>query len=188
MLKYLMIPCCTYILTWPCLALQQFIWLTDSSAHQQPQQYRQALDVNALTLDFLMKDSPNFQAVPLQTTTERAIAIGGGRSYGEQLDSLLQQPHWQHKFWQRRSVEISAGLIDMLLQDRVDLLIEYPNVMQHYLEHYNNSGGLTSFNIKEAEPYMLGYILCAKTPQGKRLTEFFQHRLQQVSQDKHYLA
>ena len=68
---------------------------------------------------------------------------------------------------------MSAGLIDMLVQDRVNLLIEYPNVMQHYLAQHSQSTELTSFSIEEAEPYMLGYILCAKTPEGQQLTQFF---------------
>ena len=34
---------------------------------------------------------------------------------------------------------------------------------------------------------MLGYILCAKTPEGQQLTQFFQQHLKQVSQQKSYL-
>lgn len=260
--KSLIILCCTLMSAWPCIAQQKFIWLTDTALHQPPQQYRQALDVNGLTLELLMQNSSAFHAEPVQTTTERAMAmlkteasacagnrlkteerltfsyatsiphtvfpglrlytkssssttawlkqqlneqqqlslqhllegdnklhfaVGGGRSYGDQLDNLVKQPQWQHKFWQRRSVDMSAGLIDMLVQDRVDLLIEYPNVMQHYLAQYNTDIQLTSFSMTEAEPYMLGYILCAKTPEGKQLTEFFQQRLQQVSQQQRYL-
>lgn len=246
----------------PAVAVQKFIWLTDSNPQQNPTQYRQVLDVNGLTLDLLMQGVTTLQAEPLQTTTERAMAllktekaacagnrlknddrltfsyataiphtvfpglrlysktsskttewltkqlndqqkislsqllqgkndlhfaIGGGRSYGDKLDLLLKEPQWQHKFWQRRSVDSSAGLIDMLLQDRVDLLIEYPNVMQHYLAQYSVQTALTSFSIEETEPYMLGYILCTKTPEGKQLTEFFQQRLQTLSQQKPYL-
>lgn len=245
-----------------CTAQQKFIWLTDSSPDQQPQQYRQALDVNGVTLDLLMQGVSDFKAEAVQTTTERAMAmlkteastcagnrlknaerltfsyataiphtvfpglrlyskssskttawlkqqlndqqqlslqhllesdhklhfaVGGGRSYGEQLDTLLKQPQWQHKFWQRRSVDMSAGLIDMLVQSRVDLLIEYPNVMQHYLAQQSTDTQLTSFSIQEAEPYMLGYILCAKTPEGQKLTDFFEQRLQILSQQKRYL-
>jgi uncharacterized protein (TIGR02285 family) len=118
---------------------------------------------------------------------ELHFAVGGGRSYGDKLDSLLKQPQWQHKFWQRRSVDMSAGVIDMLVQDRVDLVIEYPNVMQHYLAQYSNNTELTSFSIEEAEPYMLGYILCSKTAQGLKLTGFFQQRLKLISQQKSYL-
>lgn len=262
MQKSLIIPLFGLVLAFPCTAVQKFIWLTDSSTHQDPTSYRQALDVNGTTLMLLMQGESSFQAEPLQTTTERAMAmlktessacagnrlknnarlafsyataiphtvfpglrlysktsskttswlkqqlndqqsislqqllkgdnklhfaVGGGRSYGEQLDYLLKQPQWQHKFWQRRSVDMSAGLIDMLLQDRVDLLIEYPNVMQHYLSQYSSDTKLTSFSIEEAEPYMLGYILCSKTAQGLKLTEFFQQRLQHISQQKSYL-
>ncbi len=250
------------VVAFPCAAVQKFIWLTDSSIHQNPKQYRQALDVNGLTLKLLMQGVTAFQADPVQTTTDRAMAmlkteaaacagnrvknterltfsyatdiphtvfpglrlysktsskttqylqqqlndqqkinlqkllkgdnelhfaVGGGRSYGDQLDTLFKQPQWQHKFWQRRSIDMSAGLIDMLVQDRVDLLIEYPNVMQHYLAQYSDSTELTSFSIEEAEPYMLGYILCAKTAEGKELTRFFQQRLKQASQQKSYL-
>lgn len=260
--RLLMMPLLGFVLAFPCAAVQQFIWLTDSTTHQDPHHYRQALDVNGLTLTLLMQGVTAFKAVPVQATSDRAMAmlkteaaacagnrvktperlsfsyatavphtvfpglrlyskaasattdnlqnqldhqqkislqhlldgdndlhfaIGGGRSYGDKLDNLLKQPQWQHKFWQRRSVEMSAGLIDMLVQDRVDLLIEYPNVMQHYLAQHKQNTELTSFSIKEAEPYMLGYILCAKTPEGRKLTAFFQQRLTQISQHKSYL-
>lgn len=262
MQKLLIIPLCGLLMALPCAATQSFIWLTDNSSQQQPQQYRQALDVNGLTLKMLMQDVTGFKAEPLQTTTERAMAmlktetaacagnrlktnerltfsyattiphtvfpglrlysktsseittwlkqqlndqqqislhhllqgdnklhfaVGGGRSYGVQLDTLLQQPEWQHKLWQRRSMDMSAGLIDMLVQNRVDLLIEYPNVMQHYLAQYSANTELTSFSIEEAEPYMLGYILCSKTPEGYQVAQFFQQRLQLISQQRHYL-
>ncbi len=258
----LIIPLFGLALSFPCMAVQKFIWLTDSRTHQDPKHYRQILDVNALTLQQLMQGVDSYQAEPVQATTERAMAmlksetaacagnrvknserltfsyataiphtvfpglrlysktssettkylkkqlnqqqkislqhllkddnelhfaIGGGRSYGDTLDALLKQPQWQHKFWQRRTVDMSAGLIDMLVQDRVDLLIEYPNVMQHYLAQYSAHSELTSFSIAEAEPFMLGYILCSKTAEGQALTEFFQQRLQQVSQQKSYL-
>lgn len=262
MQKSLIIPLFGLVLALPCVAAQQFIWLTDSSTHQNSSQYRQALDVNGLTLKLLMQDVTQFQAQAVQTTTERAMAmlknetaacagnrvkneerltfsyataiphtvfpglrlysktsskttewlnqqlnsqqkinlkqllqgkndlhfaVGGGRSYGDQLDALLKDPTWQHKFWQRRSVDMSAGLIDMLVQDRVDLLIEYPNVIQHYMAQHSVNTELTSFSMEEAQPYMLGYILCTKTPEGQQLIEFFQQRLQQVSQQKSYL-
>ena len=59
----------------PCAAVQQFVWLTDSSTHQDLKQYRQALDVNGLTLKLLMQDVTDFQAQPLQATTDRAMAM-----------------------------------------------------------------------------------------------------------------
>lgn len=261
MQKLLIIPLLALVVL-PCAAAQKFIWLTDSSTHQTPAHYRQALDVNGLTLQLLMQGVTAFEAEAVQATTDRTMAmlkteasacagnrvknetrlafshatttphtvfpglklysktasettrfltkqlnnqkkinlqqllnndkalnfaIGGGRSYGDKLDELLKQPQWQHKLWQRRSSDLSAGLIDMLVQDRVDLLIEYPNVMQHYLAQYSDKAQLTSFSIEEAEPFMLGYILCSKTEQGQKLTEFFQQRLQQVSQQRSYL-
>lgn len=262
MLKSLIVTLAGALLALPCAAVQTFVWLTDNSSQTKPQQYRQALDVNGLTLELLMQDVTDFRAEPIQTTTERAMAmlkagtstcagnrvknterltfsyataiphtvfpglrlysktnsqttawlkqqlndqqqislmqllqgdnklhfaVGGGRSYGVQLDTLLQRPEWQHKLWQRRSLDMSAGLIDMLVQDRVDLLIEYPNVMQHYLAQYSATTELTSFSIEEAEPYMLGYILCSKTAEGQQLTEFFEQRLQHISQQRRYL-
>lgn len=244
-----------------CAAAQTFLWLTDSTQHQEPKKYRNALDVNGLTLPLLMENVASYIAKPVQATTERSMsllkseisacagnrvktaerlafsyvtrtphtvfpglklysktktpttkwlqqqlnqnnkinlqqllagdnklsfAIGGGRSYGDTLDPLLQNPQWQHKFWQRRSTDMSAGLIDMLVQNRVDLLIEYPNVIQHYVAQLQKKTDLTSFAIEESEPYMLGYILCSKTPEGQQLASFFDQRLQQVSKDKRY--
>jgi uncharacterized protein (TIGR02285 family) len=249
------------LMSLPSAAAQTFLWLTDSTQHQEPKKYRKALDVNGVTLPLLMENVASYIAKPIQATNDRAMsllkteasactgnrvktaerqtfsyitstphtvfpglrlysktntqttiwlqqqlnknnkinlqqllagdnklnfAIGGGRSYGDTLDPLLQNPQWQHKFWQRRSTDMSAGLIDMLVQNRVDLLIEYPNVIQHYVAQLQKKTDLTSFAIEESTPYMLGYILCSKTAEGQRLVKFFEQRLQLISKDKRY--
>lgn len=187
MQKSLVILLCGLLQAFPSAAVQKFIWLTDNSTHQNPNLYRQALDVNGLTLKLLMQDVTTFQADPVQATTDRAMAmlkteasacagnrvknaerltfsyataiphtvfpglrlysktsskttkylqqklndqqkislqqllasdnqlhfaVGGGRSYGDKLDTLLKQPQWQDKFWQRRAIDMSAGLIN----------------------------------------------------------------------------
>lgn len=71
----LIIPLFGLVLAFPCMAVQQFVWLTDSRTHQGLKYYRQILELNTLTLPQLMQGVDFYQAEPVQATTERAMVM-----------------------------------------------------------------------------------------------------------------
>lgn len=116
------------------------------------------------------------------------IGIVGGRNYGEPLQALFEQLARRNRIYTRTASDMTAAaLLDMLVNGRVELIVEYPNVVQHYSEALNHAVPLVSINISEAAEYSAGHIMCSKTEQGKQLVQAFDQAIRQASQDKRYL-
>lgn len=116
------------------------------------------------------------------------IGIVGGRNYGEALQTLFEQLARRNRIYTRTASDMTAAaLLDMLVNGRVELIVEYPNVVQHYSEALHHAVPLVSINISEAADYSAGHIMCSKTEQGKQLVQAFDQAIRQASQDKRYL-
>lgn len=116
------------------------------------------------------------------------IGIVGGRNYGEPLQRLFEQLATRNRIYTRTASDMTAAaLLDMLINGRVELIVEYPNVVQHYSEALNHAVPLVSVNISEAAEYSAGYIMCSKNEQGKKLAQAYNAAIRLSSQDKRYL-
>lgn len=115
------------------------------------------------------------------------FAIAGGRNYGKQLQRLINEPQHQKRFWQRHSSDLAMGVIQMLQSGRVELLIEYPNVVAHNLVNQQQQTQVVSVAVAESPAMLLGHILCAKTPQGRELLTLLEQQLAVVSKTEAYL-
>ncbi|MGP9800997.1 hypothetical protein [Rheinheimera sp. NSM] len=116
------------------------------------------------------------------------IGIVGGRNYGELLQAIFDQLAARKRIYTRTGNDMSAAaMLDMLVNGRVDLVVEYPNVVQYYSEALNHAVELVSVEISEATEYTGGYIMCSKTEQGKKLAQAYSNAIQLASKDKRYL-
>ena len=116
------------------------------------------------------------------------IGIVGGRNYGEPLQQLFEQLASRNRIYTRTASDMTAAaLLDMLINGRIELIVEYPNVVQHYSEALNHAVPLVSVNIREAAEYSAGYIMCSKNEQGKKLAQAYNAAIRLASQDKRYL-
>lgn len=116
------------------------------------------------------------------------IGVVGGRNYGESLQAILDQMASHNRIYARTGKDMSAApILDMLINSRVDLVVEYPDVVQHYSEKLNHSTELTSIDISEADEYSGGYIMCSKNEQGKLLAQVYTNAIRLASKDKRYL-
>ncbi|MEH8017787.1 transporter substrate-binding domain-containing protein [Rheinheimera muenzenbergensis] len=116
------------------------------------------------------------------------IGIVGGRNYGEPLQQLFAQLARRNRIYTRTASDMTAAaLLDMLVNGRIELIVEYPNVVQHYTEALHHAVPLASVNITEATEYSGGYIMCSKTEQGQKLAQLYNDAIRQASQDKRYL-
>ena len=85
------------------------------------------------------------------------IGIVGGRNYGEPLQQLFEQLASRNRIYTRTASDMTAAaLLDMLINGRIELIVEYPNVVQHYSEALNHAVPLVSVNIREAAEYSAG--------------------------------
>ncbi|WP_141096199.1 hypothetical protein [Lacimicrobium sp. SS2-24] len=138
-------------------------------------------------LEAIQQNGPLLLSQVLQYVSERQFGVVGGRRYSDSIDNILHAPKWQQKVWIRTASDMGAGMMDMLLSERIEAMLEHPNSAYHYHQQLNSAVTLHSFTVTEAPDRALGYILCSKTPQGKQLSEHFNQAISTVSQTPAYL-
>ena len=124
----------------------------------------------------------------LLSANKLRFVVVGGRHYGAELDALIDAPNWQNRFWKRQADDMAAGVVDMVRTGRIDLMLEYPNVAAHYLAQQTDGTKLVSYAVAESPAYLLGHILCSRTPQGKAMLQQFDAALAEVTKTPAYLA
>ncbi|WDE12886.1 hypothetical protein [Thalassomonas haliotis] len=149
---------------------------------------------------YLKKNSPYFKKIKELLDKHQAISVEqaltqikdakfgvvNGRSYTGQLDKLISAPTWKKHFWSRSGEDMASGIIDMLFAERVDFIFEYPSIFDRYRPDGGENPLITSFAIAESPPYVLGYILCSKTPQGLALVNKIDKVIEKISRADDY--
>ncbi|WP_031569348.1 hypothetical protein [Rheinheimera texasensis] len=115
------------------------------------------------------------------------LGFNTDRSYGNQLDSLLKQAANQRNLFSRSGPDNAGGLLQMFSLGRIDLLIEYPNVVEHYLAQLPKPPAVQSFALQESPALLPGHIICSDTPQGRLLLTSLDQTISKVSQQQAYL-
>lgn len=115
------------------------------------------------------------------------LGFNTDRSYGDQLDPLLKQAAHQRNLFSRSGPDNAGGLLQMFSLGRIDLLIEYPNVVEHYLAQLPKPPAVQSFALQESPALLPGHIICSDTPQGRLLLTSLDQALSKVSQQRAYL-
>lgn len=136
------------------------------------------------------------QATPAGTVSVAALLQGplkfqlgyaADRSYGSALDQLLQKPEFQYKVWQRRSTDTASGVLQMFSRGRIDAVLEYPNVLEHYLSKQKADLGFRSYAITETPTALYGHLVCANGEQGQRIIQHIDVAMKRLVQDRRYL-
>lgn len=115
------------------------------------------------------------------------LGFAAGRSYGDKLDQLLQQAPGESQLFSRAGPDNAGGILQMFSRGRVDLLIEYPNVVQHYLAQLPQQPAVLSFALAESPVTLPGHIICADTPQGRFSLAKLDNAISIVSKQRAYL-
>lgn len=115
------------------------------------------------------------------------LGFSTGRSYGDKLDLLLQQAANQRNLFSRSGPDNAGGLLQMFSLGRIDLLIEYPNVVEHYLAQLPQPPAVQSFALQESPALLPGHIICSDTPQGRLLLTNIDQTISNVSRQRAYL-
>ena len=103
----------------------------------------------------------------LSSPQQLTMAHTPGHSYGKVRDAILAQ----HKD-KLRIVKGYAGqtpLIKMLLAQRVDLILEFPWVINHQLKQLHMENALYQYVLADAPAYVTAYIGCPKSLWGKTM-------------------
>lgn len=124
----------------------------------------------------------------LLTANQRfKLGFSTDRSYGDKLDLLLKQAANQRNLFSRSGPDNAGGLLQMFSLGRIDLLIEYPNVVEHYLAQLPKPPAVQSFALQESPALLPGHIICSDTPQGRLLLTSLDQAISSVSQQRAYL-
>jgi uncharacterized protein (TIGR02285 family) len=130
-----------------------------------------AADTGAISLTQLMAQ----QKPPV-------FSVDLARSYGDQLDPLLQTLAQQGKVMQRNApLEQLGNNLQMLEKGFVDATLEYPKIVAR--------SGLTLqlWPLQEADPFNLVYFACSKTSAGAQSVSMINQLIQQAMQQQDYL-
>lgn len=123
----------------------------------------------------------------LQSPLRFQLGIAFGRSYGPKLDPLLTNSAFANKVWQRRASDTASGVLSMLAKDRIDAVMEYPNVVAHYSMQHEASLALNSYAIDESDEVLYGHLVCADSSQGRLLMAQFDKIMPHIVQQRAYL-
>ncbi|CAH9062068.1 hypothetical protein PSECIP111951_02617 [Pseudoalteromonas holothuriae] len=99
------------------------------------------------------------------------LGIAKGRSYGEGVDNILAQK--KHHIFSNEGANSSIRLRKMLLQGKVDAIIEYAPVFQNEYPSESQSGEITFHKIAGAKEVTFGYIVCADSEIGHQAIKLF---------------
>ncbi|WP_343844428.1 hypothetical protein [Bowmanella denitrificans] len=126
--------------------------------------------------------------VDLLTEQGAAFKLGivEGRSYGGAVDQALRPFLTSDLLYRRAGTDMGAGVIAMLRSERIDALLEFPNIYQLYA---GQSGQTTSqsFSLKETPAYNIGFILCSNSETGRYAAGVLSKRIAVLSQTSAYL-
>jgi len=132
--------------------------------------------------------SPALQMQRLLNSHQRfKLGFAAGRSYGDQLDRQLQNAANQRNLFSRTGPDNAGGLLQMFSRGRIDLLIEYPNVVEHYLQQLPAPPAVLSFALEESPAILPGHIICSDTPQGRALLSSLDQAISILSKQRVYL-
>jgi len=134
-------------------------------------------------LDLMQRVKPEISLRELlQLKKSPLIGIEINRSYGVEIDALLQENQKHPSLYMRTSSSESVGsLLPMLEKQFIDMVIEYPKIADR------SSQQLKHYPLQEAEAISLVYFACSKGSRGELVVNSLNDVLRTLSQQPAYL-
>lgn len=124
----------------------------------------------------------------LQQYPDLIFGVEDGRSYGDKVDSIIKHAEQNRPIYRRHDGGTSRGTVQMLLAERIHLLIEYPDVLQHYQRNSAQlDASVASYSITELDRYHAGFMMCSASVEGEQLMQKLNLAIRQASQQREYL-
>lgn len=116
------------------------------------------------------------------------VGVTKGRSYGKEVDDFIAT--YRNNLIVGEGANSAYRLREMLIQGKLDGIIEYTSV---FIEHHKQQvqrEGVTYHQIESADLTIFGYIACANSEQGRKAVSLFElalenSALQQMIIDAH---
>jgi uncharacterized protein (TIGR02285 family) len=104
---------------------------------------------------------------------EGSLGIVSHRSYGEHIDRVVERGVRENKNIVQASGRYgSRQLFEMLINGRIDMMLEYPWVTAYFNKvKKNRDVELVNLNISDFPSYSPSYVACSRNEEGKKLIE-----------------
>lgn len=122
----------------------------------------------------------------LQAHPNATMGAVNSRSYGSKIDADLRQLSEQNRLYQRSAEQGTIGALDMLMENWVDVILDYPPLTNHYLSQRPGHSDIRYFDLADVPEYSFGYIYCSKSKFGKTLVENLNRALATAAAERAY--
>jgi uncharacterized protein (TIGR02285 family) len=95
----------------------------------------------------------------------KVLAIADGISYGKFFDEAISELK-PNNVYVRSGVKRAEAISKMLISKRIDYILYFPAVLNKVID---KDIQLESYNIANAEPYILGHFTCSKNELGQQV-------------------
>lgn len=102
-----------------------------------------------------------------------------GRSFGDKLDAIVQSP--ANIAMKPNSGATASNALKMVALGRADYTIEYPQLLTYLAKTNEVPADLTTVPLLDANPFLEGHVLCARTAWGLAATRRIDGALQQLA-------
>ena len=133
--------------------------------------------------DPMFKDLQLISLQKLIKTKNLRIGIMHGRSYGKEIDRILEKDVSRQSVFLSTSSDGVEGLIQLLVRKRIDAIICYPHESHASAQQLGLQDKIKQLRVIEQEPLNLSYSGAPKTAWGKKII----NEINKIYQDKQIL-
>ena len=109
-------------------------------------------------------------SVSLSSLLKNKHVTGGvvaDRAYGKGIDDVIADSRGEGALYSQRGSNQGISLFRMVLEKRLDYMIEYPWVAAYFEHLMKRQGETVSIQIAEAAPYAFAHVACPKNEWGR---------------------
>lgn len=116
------------------------------------------------------------------------LGVAGGRSYGEEIDTILQGHKQDRHVYVRFGEDIYASLFDLLARKGVDYIVGYPYEAAFHARQKGLEDSIVSLPVRENPSMTRAHVACPKTDWGRSTIATIDAVLREVRPTAEYRA
>ncbi|MBN2652045.1 MAG: transporter substrate-binding domain-containing protein [Spirochaetales bacterium] len=122
------------------------------------------------------------------TTTNLVLGISKGRSHSHELDKIIEEFKDSNSIKIIAQGNIAEDTAKMLLSSRIDLMLMYPEEINHLFSKIQGNTKIYSIPIKETSAIGFSFFVAKNSQQGIKLLEEIDKAHKMIKQTSEYLS
>lgn len=119
---------------------------------------------------------------------ELRLGLAQGRSYGKEIDAILERHRQSRHVYSRLGDDIYQTLFDMLLRDGVDYIVGYPYEAEFHARLRGREDEVVSLQVRENPEMIFAHVVCPRNEWGRRVIAEIDEILEEVRPTPEYRA